>query len=73
MPALGSPECELIQKLKKGQYGVPWSLGDSSLDIWTNVLQRDANSGATQPDQAPDRRMSFQLYYYLCIGGPLRV
>ena len=26
---------ELIQKLKKGQYGVPYSFGDSSLDIWT--------------------------------------
>jgi len=29
---------ELIQKLKNGQYGVPYSSGDSSLDIWTNVL-----------------------------------
>lgn len=29
---------ELIQKLKKGQYGVPYSFGMSSLDIWTNVL-----------------------------------
>jgi putative transposase len=29
---------ELIQKLKKGQYGVPYNFGISSLDIWTNVL-----------------------------------
>jgi transposase-like protein len=29
---------ELLQKLKKGQYGVPYSCGMSSLDIWTNVL-----------------------------------
>ena len=29
---------ELIQKVKKGQYGVPYSFGMSSLDIWTNVL-----------------------------------
>jgi transposase-like protein len=29
---------ELIQKLKKGQYGVPYSFGTSSLDIWKNVL-----------------------------------
>jgi transposase-like protein len=29
---------ELIQKLKKGQYGVPYSFGITSLDIWKNVL-----------------------------------
>jgi hypothetical protein len=29
---------ELIQKLKKGQYGVPYSFGMTSLDIWKNVL-----------------------------------
>ena len=29
---------ELIQKLKKGQYGVPRKFGTSSLDIWRNVL-----------------------------------
>jgi putative transposase len=29
---------ELIQKLRKGQYSVPYSFGISSLDIWSNVL-----------------------------------
>jgi transposase-like protein len=29
---------ELIQKLKKGQYGVPYSFGICSRDIWSNVL-----------------------------------
>ena len=29
---------ELIQKLKKGQYGVPRSFGLSSRNIWHNVL-----------------------------------
>ena len=29
---------ELIQKLKKGQYGVPRRFGMSSLNIWKNVL-----------------------------------
>ena len=29
---------ELIRKLKKGKYGVPYRFGISSLDIWTNVL-----------------------------------
>ena len=29
---------ELIQKLKKGQYGVPYSFGTLSRDIWRNVL-----------------------------------
>jgi hypothetical protein len=29
---------ELIQKLKKGQYGVPFTFGRCSRDIWTNVL-----------------------------------
>jgi transposase-like protein len=29
---------ELIQKLKKGQYGVPPSFGRSSRDIWCHVL-----------------------------------
>src|SRR5919106_4094235 len=28
---------ELIQKLKKGQYGVPYSFGTLSRDIWRNV------------------------------------
>ncbi len=29
---------ELIQKLKKGQYAVPFSFGRLSRDIWRNVL-----------------------------------
>lgn len=29
---------ELIQKLKKGQYGVPFRYGQASRDIWRNVL-----------------------------------
>ena len=29
---------ELIQKLKKGQYGVPYRFGVLSRDIWRNVL-----------------------------------
>jgi transposase-like protein len=29
---------ELIQKLKKGQYGVPFSFGTTSRDIWRHVL-----------------------------------
>ena len=29
---------ELIHKLKKGQYGVPYSFGVSALDIRANVL-----------------------------------
>jgi transposase-like protein len=29
---------ELIQKLKKGQYGVPYRFGVLSQDIWSNVL-----------------------------------
>ena len=29
---------ELIQKLKKGQYGVPLSFGKSSREIWRHVL-----------------------------------
>jgi transposase-like protein len=29
---------ELIQKLEKGQYGVPYSFCVTSLDIWKNVL-----------------------------------
>ena len=29
---------ELIHKLKKGQYGVPFRFGLCSRDIWTNVL-----------------------------------
>ncbi len=29
---------ELIQKLKKGQYGVPYRFGMLSRDIWSNVL-----------------------------------
>ena len=29
---------ELIQKLKKGQYGVPRKFGTYSLDIWRSVL-----------------------------------
>jgi len=29
---------ELIQKLKKGQYGVPFSFGRSSREIWRHVL-----------------------------------
>jgi len=37
---------ELIQKLKKGQYGVPCSFGTSSREIWCHVLGR---LGATEP------------------------
>ena len=33
---------ELIQKLKKGQYGVPYSFGTLSRDIWRNVLAASA-------------------------------
>ena len=33
---------ELIQKLKKGQYGVPYSFGTLSRDIWRNVLVASA-------------------------------
>ena len=29
---------ELIQKLKKGQFGVPFTFGRSSRDIWRRVL-----------------------------------
>ncbi len=29
---------ELIQKLKKGQYGVPFSFGSGSREIWSSVL-----------------------------------
>jgi hypothetical protein len=29
---------ELIQKLKKGQYAVPFSFGRYSRNIWSNVL-----------------------------------
>jgi transposase-like protein len=29
---------ELIQKLKKGQYGVPFSFGNGPREIWSNVL-----------------------------------
>ncbi|HTF66708.1 MAG TPA: DDE-type integrase/transposase/recombinase [Edaphobacter sp.] len=29
---------ELIHKLKKGEYGIPFSFGLCSRDIWTNVL-----------------------------------
>ncbi len=29
---------ELIQKLKKGQYGVPFSFGSTSCQIWRHVL-----------------------------------
>jgi putative transposase len=29
---------ELIHKLKKGQYGVPFCFGLSARDIWSNVL-----------------------------------
>jgi len=29
---------ELIQKLKKGQYGVPFSFGSTSREIWRHVL-----------------------------------
>ena len=29
---------ELIHKLKKGQYGVPFSFGITSNEIWCNVL-----------------------------------
>ena len=29
---------ELVQKLKKGQYGVPFSFGTTSNEIWRHVL-----------------------------------
>ena len=29
---------ELIQKLKKGQYGVPMNFGKTSREIWRHVL-----------------------------------
>jgi transposase-like protein len=41
---------ELIQKLKKGQYGVPYSFGTSSLNIWKNVLANPELLGATEPE-----------------------
>jgi hypothetical protein len=31
-------EIELIQNLKKGQYGVPFSFGITSREIWRRVL-----------------------------------
>jgi hypothetical protein len=39
---------ELIQKLKKGQYGVPYSFGICSRDIWSNVLAAMTNSQVQQ-------------------------
>jgi hypothetical protein len=32
------PGIELIQKLKKGYYGVPFSFGIGSREIWCHVL-----------------------------------
>jgi hypothetical protein len=38
MPEFVVAGIELIEKLKKCQYGVPFSFGLCSRDIWSNVL-----------------------------------
>ena len=40
---------EVIQKLKKRQYGVPRKFGTSSLDLWGMCWQPRPNQAATEP------------------------
>jgi hypothetical protein len=39
------PGIELIQKLKKGHYGVPFSFGIGSREIWATSLPLKGNEG----------------------------
>ena len=50
---------ELIQKLKKGQYGVPFRYGQASRDIWRNVfaawVQQSPNGGLSRVERRQGR------------------